>query len=272
MKLRIVPARHGALWVRSGFRVFFRRPFAFAALFATFMFGVSVLMLLPSVGVLLVLVALPLVTQAFMVATQRALVERPLPPSVFAEPLRAGRPQALAMLKLGLAYAAATVVIMWLSGIADGGKFEAFEEAMLASSTPDPKQIETLLNDPQLQLGVLLRLGLASLLSLPFWHAPPLVHWGTLGWAKSLFFSTMACWRNRSAFSVYGLTWFAVILLFGVLVNVIFAVLGQPRLIGLAALPAGLMFSTVFYASLYFSFADCFEYQPDPAASPPKTT
>ena len=29
-----------------------------------------------------------------------------------------------------------------------------------------------------------------------------------------------------------------------------------------AALPAALMFSTVFYVSLYFTFADCFELEP----------
>ena len=34
MKLRLVRARQGALWVRNGFRIFFRRPMAFAVLFA----------------------------------------------------------------------------------------------------------------------------------------------------------------------------------------------------------------------------------------------
>ena len=39
--------------------------------------------------------------------------------------------------------------------------------------------------------------------------------------------------------------------------------LGQLRLIGVLAMPASLLFSTVFYASLYFTFADCF-MQDDP--------
>ena len=262
MKLRLVPPRHGVLWVRSGFRIFFRRPMAYGALFTVFMLGVAALLLVPLVGALVLLVALPLVTQAFMLATQRALLERPVLPGVFTEPLRAGRPQARAMLQIGLAYMVASLAVMWFSGVADGGRFEAFEDAVLGGKA-DPKQVEALLADPRLLFGIVLRLGLTSLLALPFWHAPPLVHWGGLPWSKALFFSTMACWRNKGAFAAYALTWFAVIVAFGVFVNVVFIAIGQPRLIGFAALTAGLMFSTVFYASLYFSFADCFEYQLD---------
>ena len=103
-----------------------------------------------------------------------------------------------------------------------------------------------------------MRFGLASLLSLPFWHAPALVHWGGQGVGKALFFSTMACWRNIGAFTVYGLAWAGAILVFGALANVLAALTQQAQLIALAAVPAGLLFSTVFYASLYFTFNDCF--------------
>jgi len=270
MKARIVPARHGAIWVRSGFRIFFRRPMAFASLFAAFLLGMLVLTQLPVVGLLIVLTALPLVTQAFMIGTQRALLERPVLPTVFAEPLRASPAQTRAMLQIGIGYMLATLVVVGLSGLVDGGRFEELQEAAMGS-TPDPKRVQALMADPQLALGMALRLGLASLLALPFWHAPPLVHWGAMGWGKALFFSTVACWRNKAAFAVYGLTWAAVVLMFGLFANVVFMALGQAQMIGVAALPAGLMFSTVFYASLYFSFADCFEYSLDPASLEPRT-
>ena len=136
----------------------------------------------------------------------------------------------------------------------------------MASGKEDAPAIAALLADPQLQLGLLLRFGLASLLSLPFWHAPALVHWGDQGVGKALFFSTMACWRNIGAFTVYGLAWGGAILLFGALANVLAALLQQAQLIALAAVPAGLLFSTVFYASLYFTFTDCFA--PDASATP----
>lgn len=257
MKLLTVPASRGVLWVRSGFRVFFSKPLAFAALFASFLFGAMLMLLVPGIGSLLLLTALPLVSQGFMLATQRVLNGRMPMASVFLEPVRGQRERALTMLKIGLLYSAASLFIMWISNVVDGGTFNALQEAM-TSKTADTERLEVLLSDPRLMTGMLLRLGLAGLLALPFWHAPALVHWDGQGMAQSLFSSTLACWRNKGAFTVYGLTWVAVVLLFGVLANTVFMLLGAPQLVAIAALPAGLMFSTVFYASLYFTFIDCF--------------
>jgi len=257
MKLQQVPARNGALWVRHGFTVFFKRPLAFAALFTSFLFFGLLALLLPYVGPLLLLMALPLVTLAFMLATQRTLQGQFPGPSVYVAPLRVSRAHTVALVQMGLVYAVASVVIMTLSDLADGGKFEALQEAMGSAKTTS-ETIGPLLTDPQLHFGLLLRFGLAALLSLPFWHAPALVHWGDQGVGKSLFFSTVACWRNWRAFTMYGLAWGGVILLFGVLANLVAALFQQPQVVALAAVPAGLLLSTIFYASLYFSFADCF--------------
>ncbi len=72
-------------------------------------------------------------------------------------------------------------------------------------------------------------LVLLALLAVPFWHAPALVFWGRQGWAKSLFFSTMAIWRNRGAFAVYGLGWFGLSLVFAMVFSVLLALLGVPQ-------------------------------------------
>ena len=112
------------------------------------------------------------------------------------------------------------------------------------------------------ETSLLLRLVLALPLSIAFWHAPALVHWFGVSAGKSVFFSLVACWRNRGAFVVYGLTWAGVIALFGIMSTLVFSLLSAPQLASLAAFPAALMFSTVFYVSLYFTFADCFELAP----------
>jgi hypothetical protein len=260
MKLLTVPAGRGVLWVRSGFRVFFSKPLAFSALFAAFLFGALILLLVPLVGALLMLAALPLVSQGFMLATKSALAGQSPMISVFIEPLRGRRPQAIVMVKIGLIYAAASLFIMWLSDWVDGGTFNALQEAM-TSKTADTERLDALLADPRLSTGMLLRLTLASCLALPFWHAPALIHWAGQGPAQALFSSTVACWRNKGAFAVYALTWSVLIVLFGVLVNSVFILLGASKLVPVAAMAGGLMFSTVFYVSLYFTFSDCFEPQ-----------
>ena len=40
--------------------------------------------------------------------------------------------------------------------------------------------------------------------------------------------------------------------------NVFAALMQSPQIIALATVPIGLLISTVFYTSLYFTFADCF--------------
>ena len=258
MKLRLVPASRGVLWVRQGFAVFFKQPLGFAALFATFMFVLFLALLLPMVGSLLLLAMLPLASLGFMIGTRQALDGRFPLPRVFIEPLQQGRSAQAAMLQLGVLYALATALIMWLSDAVDGGALDRAMQA-LGSSKTTAEETQAALSDGRLQAGLLLRFGLAGLLSVPFWHAPALVHWGGHPALKSLFFSLVACWRNRGAFALYALTWTAVILVFAVLVNLLFAIFGQTQMMALAAMPASLIFSTVFYASLYFTFADCFE-------------
>ncbi len=265
MKLQVVKAGHGLSWVRRAFALFFKRPMAFVGLFGGCIFAALVLNLLPFIGPLVLLAALPLGSLAFMIATRRVQEGGTPMPGTLGETLRGPRARRIALLQLGVVYAVATVAIMFLADWADDGALEALLQTLGGSATPD--KVAEALGDPKLEVGMLVRFGLAGLLSVPFWHAPALVHWGEQSAAKALFFSTVACWRNKAAFSAYSLAWVAVILLFAVLVNLVFALLGQVQLVALVTLPATLIFSAVFYVSLYFTFADCFVVAPaEPAA------
>lgn len=271
MRLRSVAPGQGIVWVRDGFRAFFRQPFAFAALFASFLFAAFACALLPVVGPFVAVALLPLATAGFMIATRAALAGAMPTPRVFAEPLRGARSRTLAMLKLGLAYALATLAIMWLSDLVDGGAFESLMDSLPAGQSSPEAAAVRVGTDPRAELGLVLRFGLAALLSIPFWHAPALVHWDGQGWAQALFSSTLACWRNKGAFAVYGLAWLGVIMALGFVANLIAALFGAAQVVALALLPMSLLLSTVFYASLYFTFADSFSdgAEADAAFAPP---
>jgi hypothetical protein len=269
MKFRLTRAAQGAQWVRQGFSIFIKQPIGFAMLFTMLLLALLVSMLVPVLGSLLLLAALPLVSLGFMIGTRRALEQRMPTPTVFVEPLKRGRPRVVALVQLGLLYALATALVMWLSAVVDGGALDRVMKAVADTKTT-PEQLREQFFDGRLQMGLLLRFGLTGLLAVPFWHAPALVHWGGQSAAKSLFFSLMACWRNRGAFVVYGLVWAAAVLLFVLVANVLFGLLGAPQLIAFIAAPASLLFSTAFYASLYFTFADCFDI--DAADDPPAVT
>src|SRR5690606_5781412 len=115
MKLKVVPSRQGAQWVRQGFQVFLRRPLAFSGLFAGFLFVALVVLVLPFVGSLLLLALLPLVTLGFMVATRTTLQGGFPLPGVFISPLRRDRVHTAALVRLGIIYAGASVATMLLS-------------------------------------------------------------------------------------------------------------------------------------------------------------
>ena len=256
MKLQLVAPRRGLDWVRLSIQVFVRQPLGFAALFAACLFVFLLLGLIPVVGTIALLVLPPTGSLLFMIASRLAAAGTGPMPAALIELGRAGRTRLVALLKLGLVYAAATFFVFWLAGVIDGGALEAFFDALPDSKTT-PESATARIADPRLQLGLLVRLVFAGALSVPFWHAPALIHWGGQGWAKSLFFSSVALWRNKGAFAVYGLAWMALWLLLLAIVSLGVGLFGAQRFT-LVATPLTLVFSTVFYASLWFTFVDCF--------------
>ena len=129
---------------------------------------------------------------------------------------------------------------------------------MLGSGEAPPQEIDALAADRGVFVGTVCGMLGATLLSVPFWHAPALVHWGGQGVAQALFSSTLAVWRAKGAFLVYALIWAGLIVGVGLLSALLLGLFGAPQLAGVLALPIGLMFSTVFYVSLIFSFRDSF--------------
>jgi hypothetical protein len=256
VKLRLVPARQGALWVRQGLGVFFRRPLAFCLLSALYLL----------LGPLLLFAPAPIASLGFMLATSLALQGRFPLPGVFYEPLRSGGARMRAQLLLCVSYAASFGLILWAADAIGGEAIDALFQAVREGKT-SPQQLEPLMTAPGLQSGrALLMVGMTAL-AIPFWHAPALVHWGGMSAPKALFFSTVAWWRNKGALAIYALTWAGVGVLFLLIVMLVFALLGQPQLIMMAMMPTLLMFYAAFYASLYFTFADCFEPPPLPAST-----
>jgi hypothetical protein len=249
MRLRKLPARRGVVWVRQGLRIFFRRPLGFTALF--FLYAL--------LGPMLMFAVAPLATLGFMIATRQTLQGRLHFVSVFVEPLQGSRARRIAHLQLGLLYAAGVALVFWVSDLVGGAAFDAVRQVVSGGEQATPQELQRVLSDSSLQAAWLLMTAGISLLAVPFWHAPALVHWDDQPAGKALFFSVVACWRNKGALVVYALGWVAVIMVLGFAMTTLFALLGMPQLAFAAATPAMLMMSAAFYASLYFTFADTFE-------------
>ena len=251
----------GVQWMRDAFRLFLRRPLPFTAMFVSFLLVALLATLVPVAGSVVMLMSLPLLSLGFMVASRAAQNDLPVNPGQFIEPLRGERSRRNTLLSLCAAYALGTVLIMSLSEWIDGGAFDRLQ-ALMAKGDEGRAEMEALLADPRLTWGLITRFGLAACLSVPFWHAPALVYWQGQSVGQALFSSTLAMWRCKGAFLMYSLAWVVVIAIFGAIVGLLFSLFDARQLAGVIAMPAGLMFSTVFYVSLLFTYEGCFS-QPD---------
>ncbi len=256
MRLQQAPAREGAAWVRRGAQVFLRQPLGFAALFAACLFVFVVMRSMPLIGSLLLLMVAPVGSLVFMIAS-RLVTEGSSPmPGAFTRIARAGRPRLVALIKLGLAYLLAALTVYLVSAAVDGGAFGDLVDSMRDGKASQEETMARLGNG-RMQFAVIFWLTMVSLLAVPFWHAPALVFWGGQSWARALFFSTVAIWRNRGAFALFGLVWSALSVGFVVASGIGVAVLG-PQFYAFVGTPLMLAMATVFYASLWFTYAGCF--------------
>jgi hypothetical protein len=268
LTIRQVPAPRGASWMREGFRTLFKRPLGFVGLYALVLMAWLLLSTLPLLGVIIASATMPLVSMGYMLATRSALQGGPVHPGHFFEPLTKASLQARRQMVVLCAFnAAAVMAALALGDWVDGGSFAGLQDLPDSSASNIEKMAE-LIQSSSVAAGLLVRLVLLSLVSVPLWYAPALVYWGGQSAPQALFSSTLAMWRNRGAFMVYGLAWTGAFigLAFGLaLLGVIFGVAGAQQLIGLAAGPIALLFSAAFYVSLLFTFNDSFGPSDPPA-------
>ena len=252
MKLNIVSARSGVLWVKLGMRTFFKQPLALAGLFFMFMALMTVVSQVPFIGIALAMTLLPAATLGMMAATREAMEGRFPMPKVLLTAFRAGRQQTRAMLLLGALYALGFLLAMGASWLVDDG---AFARVYMGGASPTRE----MMMESDFQAAMWVFIGLHLPLSLMFWHAPALVHWHGLSPVKSLFFSLVACGRNFWAYVVFGLGWLAVLIVLVVGVTTVASLMGNPALAGDLLFPALLLMASMFFTSLYFTFHDSFD-------------
>ena len=260
MQLQLVSPATGIQWVKAGIQTFFKQPLALGGLFFMFMAVASIASIIPVLGSVLALVVLPGATLGLMVATLEASSGKFPMPSVLAIAFRAGQERMRAMLILGALYAAGFLLVMGISALFDGG---TFAKLYLIGG----KLTKEMLDKPEFQTATLVGMALYVPLSLMFWHAPALVHWHGVSPAKAVFFSLVACWRNKGAMLVFGMAWMAVFSFSGIVLITLSALMGAPAAGGALMLGVALITAAMFFSSIYFTFRDSFVHDMKPNAT-----
>lgn len=252
MKLKVVPASRGLQWAQQGIRLCLSQPLGFVSLLGMIATLVMLMLGFQILGLVLVVIAMPLLWMSFMLATRRVMAGERITPAVLIEAAKAPADRKN-WLKLGAMYGLGTLLVTVIAGVL-GPDIEALADAVEQAS-----QDSSLLSNPVVQENMIWRLALSLPLSLAFWHTPALVYWGRVPPVKALFFSAVASWRNLGAFVVYGGVWLAILLAAGLVIQVLGSLFAEPVITNILMVFVGMWVGAAFYTSMYFSVVECFE-------------
>lgn len=250
MQAATLSATAGWQWVREGLALFSRQPLAMF----TWAMGISVALmlasLLPPLGPLAFVVMMPSITFATLSACRHVEAGHALQPAVWFQPLR-NKGVFKRLLWMGALYAGLCLLagaIIFMPFMRD------LAEAMQAARvTDDIGPFLEIMRVP-LMLFATVYVGLAAL----FWYAPALTGFQGIRLGQALFFSAVACWRNKFAFLVYGAAWFAIFLAIDIAADLLMAMGLSPQLAGMLQIPVNVAAGSVLYCSFYPSYISVF--------------
>lgn len=257
---QIVPASHGFGWLAQGWHLFRVAPLAWLLLVFAYWFLMTLISVLPVIGVVAASILVPPFAVGFMAASRAAERGGPVAVGLLFEGFRR---RVDVQLTLGGIYLLSLALLLAASTLADGG---ALARWMLAGEAPDAETLSS---------GVLLLAVLvAGVLYLPvmmaFWFAPVLAAWHGIGAVKALFFSLFACLMNWRAFLAYGIAAALLMLVLPLAVLSLVATFmhgaGRGSIMSLV-LPLVIVLLPTLFASFYASYRDVFG-----AYSAPPTT
>ncbi|OGA06924.1 MAG: hypothetical protein A3D95_16055 [Betaproteobacteria bacterium RIFCSPHIGHO2_12_FULL_69_13] len=251
MQARIVGSARGARWLGEGWRLFRAAPLAWLALVFAYWLLMTMVSLVPVLGVAAAAVLVPPFSVGFMAAA-RACARDEAPGIAL---LFAGfRDKLRAQLALGVVYFACLALVLGATALADGG---ALARWMLLGERP----ADEVLGSSAFLAALATAAALYTPVMMAFWFGPLLVAWHASGAAKALFFSFVACLMNWGAFLAYGAVTAALMLalplvVLGTLALVSGGALAVPAMA--LALPLVIVLLPTLLASFYASYRDIF--------------
>jgi len=250
MQVLTLPAKRGLSWLIEGFAIFRRKPALLSFLVLGFWLSMAVVSAIPYLGQMVSFILIPVFSVSLMNACRLIDTDAELPPQI----LFSGFHRNLqTLLALGVVYVTASLIILGLSALFDGG---LLFRMLVLGAMPD----RDALADTSVFISAQLAICLLIPVMMAFWFAPVLAAWHDMAAGKSLFFSLIACARNWRPFLMYSLA----VGIIGVFVpRMTNALLGGGEGIGqilpsLITVAISLVLLPTLYASFYISYRDIF--------------
>lgn len=205
--------------------------------------------LIPIFGQMALIIATPSLTFITLSACQRIELGEAMQLGMWTLPLRDSNVRKRLFL-LGLAY-----LVSCLAGgvLATLPFLDSLTGALEGATEIDDIELLRAMQAPMLTFGVLY-----VLISMLFWHAPALIGWHGIPMKQALFFSMVACWRNKWAFLLYGLSWAAIFFAVQMAATLLMVLGLSAGVMQLLMTPVNIAVAAVLYASFYPAYVSVF--------------
>jgi len=248
MQARIVQTPQGARWLADGWRLFRAAPLGWLALVFAYWLIMTLVSIVPLVGVAAASVLVPAFSVGFMAAARAVSRGGPLELALLFDGFRH---HLRGQIILGVVYFACLGLVLAATALADGGALAGW---MLSGRRPE----DEVLQSEQFLAALACAAALYAPVLMMFWFAPPLAAWHSVDAGKALFFSFFACLMNWRAFLAYGAATALIALALPL------AVLSALMLVSFKAPVMSLLFPLLIvllptlFASFYASYRDIF--------------
>jgi hypothetical protein len=246
-----VGAARGVRWLGEGWQLFRAAPLGWLAVVFAYWLIMTVVSLVPYVGVAAAAVLVPAFSVGFMAAARSAERGARVDLAVLFDGFRQA-PRA--QVALGIAYFACLGAVLAATSLADDG---ALARWMVTGRRPE----EEVLQSGDFVFAMLAAALLYAPVMMMFWFAPPLAAWHSTAPLKALFFSAAACLMNWRAFVAYGAVTALVTLVLPFLaLSALLLVSGGALRLPVMSLvfPLLILLLPTLFASFYVSYRDVF--------------
>ncbi|MFB0935422.1 MAG: BPSS1780 family membrane protein [Propionivibrio sp.] len=249
MQVLTLPAKRGLTWLIEGFAIFRRKPALLSFLVLGYWLSMAVVSAIPYLGQMVSFILIPVFSVSLMNACRLIDTDDELPPQI----LFSGFHRNLqTLLALGVVYVTASLIILGLSALFDGG---LLFRMLVLGAMPD----RDALADTSVFISAQLAICLLIPVMMAFWFAPVLAAWHDMTAGKSLFFSLIACARNWRPFLMYSLAVGIIGVFVPRMANALLGGEGVGQILpSLITVAISLILLPTLYASFYISYRDIF--------------
>lgn len=263
--LRTVPALAGWQWITRGWQLLKANPIHIHMAFFFFLGTLGVISMVPIIGSVIASMLMPALYLGVMATIAQAEKTNSNQPGTFLDALgspfkrdttgefKGQRSTFKRLAVLGLVYTAAVFAMFAIYYLfADASAFEAMMKGETGKAPTDAAQ--TSAAQKQLVSSLLGLLLCYIPVSLAFWFTQQLVGWHGQSISKAVFFSWLGCWRNKTAFAVYGFAWVAIFMTAAFIITTLSSLLGMSSLVGILITPITLFLMVWVFCSFYASY------------------